>query len=63
MSLGTKMLLIAVCILLSLVAAIVASWVKHSPGASPRDTVASGGGAFATTMLVCMAVLGTFMLL
>ncbi|MEU4920450.1 hypothetical protein [Streptomyces parvus] len=57
LSLGVKMLLIAVCILLSLVVALVASWVKHSSGASLSDTVAFGGGAFATCMVIGVAVL------
>ncbi|MDW4916409.1 hypothetical protein [Streptomyces californicus] len=61
-SLGAKMLLIVVCVLISLVVALVASWIKHSSGASLSDTVAFGGGAFATCMVIGLAVL-TFGLL
>lgn len=51
------MLLISVCILISLVVALVASWIKHSSGASLSDTVAFGGGAFTACMVIGVAVL------
>ncbi|MFD5938453.1 hypothetical protein [Streptomyces griseus] len=62
LSLGLRALLISVCVLISLVVALVASWIKHSSGASLSDTVAFGGGAFATCMVIGLAVL-TFGLL
>ncbi|NED04209.1 hypothetical protein G3I55_21360 [Streptomyces sp. SID6648] len=57
LSLGVKALLIAVCVSISLVAAIAASWIKHSSGASLSDTVAFGGGAFAACMVIGLALL------
>ncbi|MFJ1740043.1 hypothetical protein ACIOG4_15345 [Streptomyces microflavus] len=57
LSLGVKMLLISVCILLSLVVGLAASWINHASGASLRDTVAFGGGAFAGCMVLCLAAL------
>lgn len=62
-SLGVKMLLFAVCVLISLVVALVASWIEHSSGASLSDVVDVGGDAFATAVLVCMAVVGTYKML
>ncbi|MFJ4708419.1 hypothetical protein ACIP6I_26695 [Streptomyces anulatus] len=63
LSLGVKMLLISFCVMISLVAALVASWIEHSSGASLRDTVAFGGGAFAGCMVLCLAALSTFSVL
>ncbi|MFF0402056.1 hypothetical protein [[Kitasatospora] papulosa] len=57
LSLGIKALLIVVCVLISLVVALVASWINHSSGGSLRDTAAFGGGAFAGCMVLCLAAL------
>ncbi|MFC8694977.1 hypothetical protein [Streptomyces parvus] len=57
LSLGIKALLIVVCVLISLVVGLVASWIKHSSGASLSDTVAFGGGAFTACMVIGLAVL------
>ncbi|MER5680360.1 MULTISPECIES: hypothetical protein [Streptomyces] len=59
LSLGIKALLIVVCVLISLMVVLVASWIKHSSGAPLSDTVAFGGVAFTTFLMACMAVLGT----
>ncbi|MGQ4728775.1 MULTISPECIES: hypothetical protein [Streptomyces] len=57
LSLGIKALLIAVCVLISLVVGLVASWIKRSSGASLSDTLAFGGGAFTACMVVGLAAL------
>ncbi|MEU0299037.1 hypothetical protein ABZ252_06140 [Streptomyces sp. NPDC006175] len=57
LSVGIKALLIVVCVLISLVVGLAASWIKHSSGASLSDTVAFGGGAFATCMVIGLAAL------
>lgn len=63
LSLGVKLLVIVICVLISLIVAIVATWINHSSGASIADAVLFGGGAFAGCMILCLAVLSTFSVL
>ncbi|MFH9759744.1 hypothetical protein ACH4MJ_30025 [Streptomyces anulatus] len=59
LSLGVKVLIVVICALISVIVGIVAALLVHAPGTSKRQAVLSGGGAFAGSMLLCMAVLGT----
>ncbi|CAM5650775.1 hypothetical protein ACTFBT_29380 [Streptomyces microflavus] len=63
LSLGVKLLVIFTCVLISLIVAIVATWINHSSGASIGDAVLFGGGAFAGSMILCLAALSTFSVL
>ncbi|MEV5954958.1 hypothetical protein AB0M11_14515 [Streptomyces sp. NPDC051987] len=51
------MLVIVVCALFSVIVAMVAGFVSHSPDTPAGQAVLYGGGAFASCLLLCLAVL------
>ncbi|WP_328719156.1 hypothetical protein OHT52_06335 [Streptomyces sp. NBC_00247] len=62
-TLGVKVLIIAMCALVSIIVAMVAAWINRASGATLGDAVLSGGGAFAGCMILCLAVLSTISVL
>ncbi|MGW6580067.1 hypothetical protein ACWF76_11835 [Streptomyces globisporus] len=46
-----------------MIVAIVATWINHTSGASIGNAVLCGGGAFAGSMIPCLAALSTFSVL
>ncbi|WP_089107441.1 hypothetical protein [Streptomyces hyaluromycini] len=57
LSLGVKVLVVVVCALVSVIVAMVAAWLSHTPGAPAGQAVLYGGGSFGGCMLLCLAVL------
>ncbi|MER7695557.1 hypothetical protein [Streptomyces sp. NPDC096095] len=57
LSLGVKLLIVSICILASVIIAMVAAWLSRSPGSSINDAVLFGGGVFAGSLLLCLTVL------
>lgn len=53
LSLGVKLLILTICVLFSIIAALVTGFLVYEPG-HLRSALVTGGGAFATTMLVCL---------
>ncbi|WP_031103441.1 hypothetical protein [Streptomyces sp. NRRL S-146] len=54
---GVKVLVILLCALLSVIVAMVAGFLSHSPGTPVSQAVLYGGGAFTACLLLCLAVL------
>ncbi|MFG2358050.1 hypothetical protein [Streptomyces sp. NPDC048521] len=54
---GVKVLVILLCALLSVIVAMVAGFLSHSPGSPVSQAVLYGGAAFAGCLLLCLAVL------
>jgi hypothetical protein len=57
LSFGVKLLIVAICALLSVIVAMVAGFLSHSSGSPVGQAVLHGGGAFAACLLLCLAVL------
>ncbi|MEU2616612.1 hypothetical protein ABZ642_00380 [Streptomyces sp. NPDC007157] len=57
LSFGVKVLVVVICVLFSVIVAIVAGLISHSPGSAIGQAVLYGGGAFAGCLLLCLAVL------
>ncbi|MGW4448710.1 hypothetical protein [Streptomyces sp. NPDC004599] len=57
LSLGVKVLIVVICFLFSVIVAMVAGFLSHSPGSSVGLAILYGGGAFAGCLLLCLAVL------
>ncbi|MEU5251456.1 hypothetical protein [Streptomyces longwoodensis] len=55
--LGVKVLIVIICALISIIIAIVAGFLSHSPGSPVGQAVLYSGGAFAGCLLLCLAVL------
>ncbi|MFE5031334.1 MULTISPECIES: hypothetical protein [unclassified Streptomyces] len=57
LSFGVKLLLVVICALISIIVAMVAAFLSHSPGSPVGQAVLYGGGAFGSCLLLCLAVL------
>ncbi|MFF5160875.1 hypothetical protein ACFY3N_32465 [Streptomyces sp. NPDC000348] len=60
---GVKVLVVLLCILLSIIVAMVAGFLSHSPGSPVGQAILYGGGAFAGCLLLCLAVLSALSVL
>jgi hypothetical protein len=56
LSFGVKVLVIINCILISVIVAIVAGLISHTPGSPVGEAVLYGGGAFAGCLILCLTV-------
>ncbi|MGY5119571.1 hypothetical protein ACWC2H_27560 [Streptomyces sp. 900105755] len=63
LSLGVKVLVVVICALFSVIVAMVAAWLSHTPGTPAGQAVLYGGGAFAGCLLLCLAVLSALKVL
>ena len=63
LSLGIKVLLVVICALFSMIAALVGGFLSHTPGGPRAAAVLYGGGVFGGCMILCMAVLTSLGLL
>ncbi|MEU0113622.1 hypothetical protein ABZ137_07785 [Streptomyces bobili] len=59
LSLGVKTLIVTVCILLSVIVAMVAGWLSHTSGQPMKLAILYGGGAFTACLLLCLRVLSS----
>ncbi|MDO0937392.1 hypothetical protein QQY66_38810 [Streptomyces sp. DG2A-72] len=59
LSFGVKVLVVIICILISVIVAIVAGLMSHAPGSPISEAVLYGGGAFAGCLILCLTVLST----
>ncbi|WP_330354501.1 hypothetical protein [Streptomyces chartreusis] len=57
LSFGVRVLVVIICILISVIVAMVAGFISHSPGSPISGAVLYGGGAFAGCLILCLAVL------
>ncbi|CAA19401.1 MULTISPECIES: hypothetical protein [Streptomyces] len=55
--LGVKVLIVVICTLISVIVAMVAGFLSHASGSSVGQAILYGGGAFAGSLLLCLAVL------
>ncbi|MFI9077515.1 hypothetical protein ACIGW8_13650 [Streptomyces sioyaensis] len=59
LSLGVKVLVMAICALISVIVAMVAGFLSHTPGSPVGQAVLYGGAAFAGSLIVCVTVLAS----
>ncbi|MFI1645724.1 hypothetical protein ACH4XT_02080 [Streptomyces avidinii] len=56
-SFAVKVLLVVICALVSVIVAMVAALIQHTPFTPKGPAFLYGGGAFAGSMLLCVGVL------